>query len=223
MQRHFERSLEELRATLIAMGSLVDRQIDDAARALFEGDPDTAQEVMGRDGAVDAFDNRIDDLCQSILALNQPVAADLRLLMSALRINNQMERVGDIAVNIAERVTPLAGHTVLIRTTRLAEMLEIARIMVRDSLEAFLHGNPSLATRVLESDDVVDNLDRNIFRHLVVMMERNPELIAAGAHMLMLSRHIERLADHATNIAEDVIFLVDARSVKHSGPELDSP
>lgn len=219
MQRHFERSLEELRVTLIEMGSLVDRQIDDAARALFEGDPDAAQEVMGRDGAVDSFDNRIDALCQDILALNQPVATDLRLLMSALRINNQLERVGDIAVNIAERVPPLVGHTALIRTTRLAEMLEIARIMVRDSLEAFLRGNPSLATRVLESDDVVDNLDRNIFRHLVVMMERNPELIAAGAHMLMLSRHIERLADHATNIAEDVIFLVDARSVKHSAPD----
>jgi phosphate transport system protein len=216
MHRHFEHSLEELKETLVVMGSLVDRQIDSAAHALFSGDTRVAQEVIGRDGTVDDFDTRVDALCQSILALNQPVAGDLRLLMAALRINTQLERIGDIAVNIAERVEPLAGSTALIRTTRLAEMLQIARIMVTDSLSAFLNGDPALARRVMETDFVVDDLDRHIFRHLVHAMEVTPSLIPVGAHMLMLSRHIERLADHATNIAEDVIFLVDARSVRHA-------
>lgn len=218
MHRHFEEEIGELRSTLIAMGSLVDRQIGEASRSLAEGDLEAAADVIARDAEVDGLDTRIDAACQNILALSQPVAGDLRLLMAALRINTQMERIGDIAVNIAERVEPLTGSTALIRSTRIAEMLAIARIMVSDSLDAFIAGDAALATRVLESDDVVDSLDRNIFRHLVVLMEEDPRLIPAGAHMLMLLRHIERLADHATNIAEDVIFVVDARSVKHAPP-----
>jgi phosphate transport system protein len=219
MQRHFERSLQELKDTLVGMGSLVDRQIDCASQALFEGDLPAAREVIGRDGIVDEYDNRVDALCQSMLALNQPVAGDLRLLMAALRINKQLERIGDIAVNIAERVEPLADQTGLIRATRLAEMLQIARIMVTDSLNAFLTSDPALARRVMDSDYVVDGLDRHIFRHLVKVMEDSPALVPVGAHMLMLSRHVERLADHATNIAEDVIFQVDAQTVRHAAPE----
>jgi phosphate transport system protein len=218
MQRHFERYLAELKDKLVVMGSLVDRQLDAASHALFEGDLAVAQEVISKDGVVDDFDNQVDSLCHSILALNQPVAGDLRLLMASLRINTQLERIGDIAVNIAERVEPLAGHTALLRTVRLAEMLQIARIMVADSLTAFLTADPALARRVMDSDFVVDDLDRHIFRQLVRMMEETPPLIPAGAHLLMLSRHVERLADHATNIAEDVIFQVDARSVRHSPP-----
>jgi phosphate transport system protein len=221
MQRHFERSLQELKDTLVGMGSLVDRQIDHASQALFEGDLPAAREVIGRDAIVDEYDNRVDALCQSILALNQPVAGDLRLLMASLRINNQLERIGDIAVNIAERVEPLSSQTGLIRATRLAEMLQIARIMVTDSLTAFLTADPVLARRVMDSDYVVDGLDRHIFRHLVNVMEESPAMILVGAHMLMLSRHVERLADHATNIAEDVIFQVDAQTVRHSAPDSD--
>ncbi|MFN0156982.1 MAG: phosphate signaling complex protein PhoU [Bacteroidota bacterium] len=216
MQRHFEQELDQLKTTLIQMGSLVDSQIDAAARALFEADVVLALRVIADDDRVNGYDTEIDRQCQQIFALNQPVAADLRLLMSALRINNQIERIGDIAVNIAERVEPLAAHTAFLRSTRLEEMLQIARIMVSDSLNAFIHNNPSLAMRVLESDDVVDDLDRNIFLQLVNEMKSNHEIIEPAAHIIILSRHIERLADHATNIAEDVIFLVDAKIVKHN-------
>ena len=126
------------------------------------------------------------------------------------------ERIGDIAVNIAERVAPLAGHQELLARTRLGEMAQIARIMVEESLAAFINYNSALATRVLESDDVVDDLDGIIFDDMVELMKRDPSLVEPGAHILILSRHIERLADHATNIAEDVIFLVQAKLVKHN-------
>jgi phosphate transport system protein len=144
---------------------------------------------------------------------------DLRLLMVAMKINNELERIGDIAVNIAERAAPLAAHRSFLKGTRLAEMMQIARIMVSDSIEAFVTSNPRLANLVLESDDVVDHLDGNIFKRMVGEMERDNALIAPAAHVLILSRHTERLADHATNIAEDVIFLVDARVVKHNALE----
>jgi phosphate transport system protein len=219
MERHFEHELDQLKTNLIKMGSIVDDQLDNACVALFRGDLPLAREVIRKDADVDALDTIIDRQCQSIFALSQPVAIDLRLLMSALKINGQLERIGDIAVNIAERVEPLAGHLEFLKDTRLDEMAEIARIMVRDSLDSFVRSEVDLATRVLESDDVVDNLDRQIFYQLVQAMEDHHDLIAPASHMLILGRHLERLADHATNIAEDVIFLVQARIVKHNATE----
>jgi phosphate transport system protein len=219
MERHFERELEDLRATLVKMGSLVDGQLGSACRALFEGDVARARDVMERDREVDSFDTLIDRQCMDIFALTQPVAADLRLLMSSLAINSQLERIGDIAVNIAERVEPLAAHREFLLATRLSEMANIARIMVRDSLDSFIRGDGSLASRVLVSDDVVDKLDGGLFRSLVAEMNDHHERIEPAAHILILSRHLERLADHATNIAEDVIFIVEAKLVKHNAGE----
>jgi len=219
MERHFERELEDLKGTLINMGSLVDRQLGSACRALFEGDPARAREVMDRDGEVDSFDTLIDRQCMDIFALTQPVAVDLRLLMSALAINSQLERIGDIAVNIAERVEPLVAHREFLLSTRLSEMANIARIMVRDSLDSFVRGDAALAARVLVSDDVVDKLDGGLFRSLVAEMKVHHERVEPAAHILILSRHLERLADHATNIAEDVIFIVEAKLVKHTAGE----
>jgi phosphate transport system protein len=216
MERHFERELQELKSDLVAMGSLVDEQLDRAYHALFSGDVEEAALVIARDRKVDAFDNRIDGECQRILALTQPVAIDLRLLMAALQINMQLERIGDIAVNIAKRTEPLVSFRDFLRHTRLPEMAQIARIMVGDSLNAFISGDPTLAERVLASDGVVDGLERGIFTDLVKRMRVQRDLVEPGAHMLMLSRHLERLADHATNIAEDVIFLVEAKMVKHN-------
>ncbi len=221
MERHFERELGHLKTNLIRMGSIVDDQLETACNALFHGDLSMAREVMRRDAEVDALDTLIDRQCQGIFALTQPVAIDLRLLMSALKMNSQLERIGDIAVNIAERAEPLLGHLEFLRESRLAEMAEIARIMVRDSLDAFVRSDPGLATRVLESDDVVDNLDRQIFYQLVLAMEQNHDLIAPASHALILDKHLERLADHATNIAEDVIFLIQARMVKHNAAEAE--
>ncbi len=216
MTRHFEQELFDLKQNLIVMGTLVNDQLEHACTALFGGMRDLAAEVIRTDARVDEFDTEIDRRCQDIFALTQPVAVDLRLLMSALKINSQLERIGDIAVNIAERVAPLAGRQDLIAKTRLGEMAQIARIMVEESLSAFIHNNSALATRVLESDDLVDDLDSIIFETLVDLMKEDPSLVEPGAHILILSRQIERLADHATNIAEDVIFLVQAKLVKHN-------
>lgn len=223
MERHFERELNELTANLIAMGGLVDEQIQSAFQALFSGDRELAANVITRDRDVDAFDTQIDEQCLRIFALTQPVAIDLRLLMSALKMNNQLERIGDIAVNVAQRVEALVDYQELVGRTRLSEMAQIARIMVRDSLDSFIQHDASIASRVLDSDDVVDDLNREIFHVLVKEMQDYHELISPAAHLLILSRHIERLADHATNIAEDVIFLVDARLVKHNAANEPHP
>lgn len=218
MERHFERDLERLRSDLIRMGSIVDDQVAAACHALFEGDLSEAERVSRADRTIDEYDNQIDREVQNIFALNQPVAVDLRLSMAALMINTQLERIGDIAVNIAERTPALAAHRAFLARTRLREMSDIARIMVRDSLDAFILGKSSLARRVLDSDDVVDGLNSIVFGQVVEAMRADHEIIEPGAHALILSRHIERLADHATNIAEDVIFLVEARIVRHQDP-----
>jgi phosphate transport system protein len=219
VERHFERELDELKQTLVRMGALVDAQLENGMEALFGGKRELVGQVIARDAEVDAFDTMIDRQCQSLLALSQPVAVDLRLLMASLQINTQLERIGDIAVNLAERANPMLRFSAFLHSTRLEEMAQIARIMVRDSLDAFIANNAAQASRVLASDDVVDNLGRQIFQNVVSSMQDNPELVEPGAHMLMLIHHIERMADHATNIAEDVIFLVEAKMVKHNSEE----
>jgi phosphate transport system protein len=215
MERHFEKELDELKTNLIRMGSMVDDQIEGACRALFGGDIDLAAMVINGDADINEMDMQIEKQCQRMFALNQPVAVDLRLVIASLKINRELERMGDIAINLAERTAALAQHNGFVRSTRLEEMSSIARIMVRESIDAFINNYPPLATRVLESDDVVDTLNRNIFYRMVRSMEHDHSLIEPASHILILSRHIERLADHATNIAEDVIFLVEAKVVKH--------
>lgn len=219
MERHFERELEDLKNTLTAMATLVDRQLDNACDALFGGQLDVARRVIADDARVDAFDSRIDIQCQNLLALSQPVAIDLRLLMVALQINSQLERIGDIAVNLAQRAAPLQPHLKFVHQTRLGEMAQIARIMVHDALESFMTSDATEAGRVLATDDVVDNLERSLFSTLVEAMQNDHALVEAGSHMLILTHHIERMADHATNIAEGVIFLVEAKLVKHNAAE----
>jgi phosphate transport system protein len=221
LERHFEYELTQLKQKLIAMGTIVDHQLSGACRALFQSNVQLAQTVIAGDKQVDELDITIDRDCQRIFALSQPVAIDLRLLMSALKMNAQLERIGDIAVNIAERTEPLIEFNNFLLGTRLSEMAQIARIMVKDALDSFVEGNAGIATRVLESDDVVDRLDRQIFQQMVREMESDHTLIVPASHILILSRHIERMADHATNIAEDVIFLLEARLVKHHAEEVE--
>lgn len=219
MARHFEMELDQLRTMLIKMGSLVEEQIDLGVRALTEADLAVARIVMERDKKIDEFDNAIDQQCMRIFALTQPVAIDLRLLMAALKINNELERIGDIAVNLAERAEPLQPYQQLVRSTDLKKMAEAAREMVKSAIDAFVNSDPRLARKVLESDDFVDGLDKATFEAMVKEMKKSPDLIEPAAHVMILSRHIERLADHATNIAEDVIFLVNAKIIKHHAEE----
>ena len=219
MPRHFEIELDELRTNIIKMGSLVDEQIDLAVAALLESNVERAKFVIERDKKVDGFDNEIDAHCERIFALTQPVAIDLRLIMSALKINHELERMGDIAVNIAERAISLRGNVELLRKSRVIEMSSIAREMVKHAIDSFVNNDPELAREILPKDDAVDELNRNIFDFLVEEMKRNPDSIQAAAHIIVLSRHLERLADHATNISEDVVFLVDAKIIKHHADE----
>jgi phosphate transport system protein len=219
MPRHFEIELDELRTNIIKMGSLVDEQIDLAVIALLESNAERAKFVIERDKKVDEFDNKIDAQCERIFALTQPVAIDLRLIMSALKINHELERVGDIAVNIAERAISLRGHVDLMRRSRVIEMSSIAREMVKHAIDSFVNNDPELAREILPKDDAVDKLNRDIFKFLVEEMKRNPDSIEPAAHIIVLSRHLERLADHATNISEDVVFLVDAKIIKHHADE----
>ena len=216
MARHFELELDHLRTLLIRMGSLVEEQIDLGVRSILESNASLAQIVIDRDKKVDEFDNEIDKQCMRIFALTQPVAVDLRLLMAALKINNELERIGDIAVNLAERVEPLLPYSDFVKKTSVSLMATGARGMVKDAIDSFVNNDPKLAKKVLESDDHIDNLDREIFGMMVSSMKESPKQVEPASHVLILSRHIERLADHATNIAEDVIFLVNAKIIKHN-------
>jgi phosphate transport system protein len=222
MTRHFEIEIDQLRTMLIRMGSLVEEQIDCAVRALVKGDLGLVRLVMDRDKMVDEYDNTIDQQCMKIFALTQPVAVDLRLLMAALKINNELERIGDIAVNLCERVESLAVHLELLRKTQLVVMAESAREMMKLAIDSFVNNDPRLATKVLESDDYIDQLDRDTFRLMTKVMKESPEFIEPAVHIVILSRHIERLADHATNIAEDVVFLVNAKIIKHHAYESET-
>ncbi len=215
MPRHFEQQLEQLRTNIIRMGSLVDEQIELAIKALLESNSELAAFVIGRDKKVDEFDNLIDSQCEQIFALTQPVAVDNRLIMAALKINNELERIGDIAVNIAERAESLREHTEFLKSTKITIMASVARTMVARAIDSFVNNDPETARKVCAEDDVVDDLDNEIFHQLVHQTKEAPGLIEPAAHIMMLSRHLERLADHATNIAEDVVFLVDGKIIKH--------
>jgi phosphate transport system protein len=201
------------------MGSLVEEQIDCGVKAIIDGDESLSTMVIERDKKVDEYDNLVDQQCMRIFALSQPVAVDLRLLMAALKINNELERIGDIAVNLAERVKPLVPFRDFVRETRLKEMATAAREMVKAAIDSFVNNDPGLAKKVLESDDLIDSIDRQMFEQMVSTMKKSKELIEPAVHMVILSRHLERLADHSTNIAEDVIFLVKARIIKHNADE----
>ncbi len=216
MFHYLEEELEQLKTKIIKMGSLVEEQIEFAFRALLEGNIELAKIVISRDDEVDKYDIKIDKLCQRIFALTQPVAFDLRLIMAALMINSDLERMGDIAVNISERAESLTGYNELMKKMRVDEMSIKVQRIIKMSIDCFVNGDAERAKEVIRVDDEIDKLDSQIFDLLTTEMRNDPELIIPCSHILTLTRNIERLADHATNIAEDVIFLIDAKIIKHS-------
>ncbi|MCY7362676.1 MAG: phosphate signaling complex protein PhoU [Ignavibacteria bacterium] len=216
MYHYLEEELEQLKTKIIKMGSLVEEQIELAIRALFEGNIELAKTVIRRDDEVDKYDIKIDKLCQRIFALTQPVAFDLRMIMSSLMINNDLERMGDIAVNISERTEPLIGHSELLMKMRVNEMTLKVKKIVKMSIDCFVNSDAELAKSIIMMDVDIDKLDKDIFDLLTGEMKAHTELIVPCSHILTLIRNIERLSDHATNIAEDVIFLIDAKIIKHS-------
>ncbi len=219
VHRHFEDELDKLRALLIRMGSLVDEQIELASRAVLTGDHESARFVIKRETRVNEYDLMVDALCQRILALTQPVATDLRKLIAAMRIDSEFERIGDIAVNIAERTEALEGQIDMLERTGLKTMIEEAHRTSRLAFDAFINNDANLARTLFDREDAIDKAAHRAFDILIDEMKRDPLQIEPAAHAMGLLRHVERLADHATNIAEDVIFIVEAKMLKHQSTE----
>lgn len=215
MYNYLEEELDQLRTRIIKMSSLVEEQIEFAFRGLFEANLELANLVKERDDKVDKFDVKIDKHCQRIFALTQPVAVDLRLIMSALKINNDLERMGDIAVNIAERTEPLMNNIDLLKKVKIDDMSTLVQTIVKSSIDSFVNNDPELALEIIKLDNKVDEMDHQIFDLLINIMENDKTLIRPCSHAITLLRNIERLSDHATNIAEDVYFLTDAKIIKH--------
>lgn len=216
MERQILLEFESLKNNIIKMATLVDDQIDKAFTALETHDLALCKWVKSKDREVDAFDNLVQAQTENLLALYQPVASDLRFIIASIKINNQLERFGDIAVNLAQRVKRFTGFEDVVRSSRLLEMGGIARKMSKDAIDAFINADTTLARSVLERDDRVDELNKEVFNAIIARMETEPRIVRPGAHLIILSRHIERLADHATNIAEEVLFLVSGDIVSHS-------
>lgn len=217
MKNHFSQEMASLKKNIQQMAELVDAQLEFAIRAMQTGNMELCKFVRSRDREIDAYDNLIQAQCENILALFQPVAGDLRFVITALMINNQLERCGDIAVNIVQRVQKTIDNRPLLEEIGLQQLGEEARGMARDAIEAFINNDLELAEVIRKRDDQVDDHCRSIFDTLIAKMQAQPDWVEPGAHFIVLSRHLERLADHATNIAEDVIFLIEARIVAHQG------
>ena len=216
MYHYLEEELDQLRTQVIKMGSLVEEQVEFAMRSLFENNKTLVKIVMERDKQVDKFDIKIEKHCQKIFALTQPVAIDLRLIMTALKINSDLERMGDIAVNIAERAEPLKEHLDMLKRVKIDEMSEKVKYVVRNTIDSFVNNDNALAFEVIKYDDIIDDYERKIFCQLIEEMKTDKKMIKPCSHAISLLRHLERLADYSTNIAEEVIFLLEAKIIKHS-------
>jgi phosphate transport system protein len=216
MQRHFHEELEALKQTLLAMGGLVEDQIRRVMTALLERDSALAQEVIDRDRQVNAYDVEIDEKCVELLALHQPAAGDLRFITTAMKIVTDLERIGDQAVNIAQRAVELNREPQLKPYIDLPRMSERAQRMVKESLDAFVARDTELARQVCGQDAAVDALKEQIFRELLTFMMGDTSTIPRAIRLILISRFLERVADHATNIAEMVIYMVESKMVRHT-------
>jgi phosphate transport system protein len=215
---HFQEQLEVLKERLLVMGGLAEDRVRAVVEALVERNPDLVDEVQGGDEPINRMHIEIDNRCFKLLALHQPMAADLRAIVAGVKINTDLERVGDLAVNIAEAVRRYLLHPPVKQLIDIPLMAEIAQRMLRDALDSFVRRDVDLAQAVLNEDDKLDALKTQVFRELLTYMLQDPGTIEPGLDLILISRHLERIGDHATNIAEDVIFMVSARDVRHHPP-----
>lgn len=190
--------------------------VSKATQSLLERRIELSREVIESDRAVDQLEIEIDELCHNVLAMKQPTARDLRFLVAVMKINSDLERIGDSAVNIAQSVEQLSDQPPLKPYIDLPRMSELVQAMVRQSLDAFVRKDAALATEVCKADDAVDGLYKQIFRELLTYMVEDPKTVSRALHLLLISRNMERIADHATNVAEDVIYYVEGRDIRHS-------
>jgi len=220
MERHFEQQLEKLKTRLIKMCSLVDEQVELAFRSIEEGNVELANLVIERDNKVDKYDIKIDKICQKLLALAQPVAGDLRLIMSALTMNSNLERMGDIAVNVAKKAEYFKEKPEFYSRVNFSELAAAAKDSVHTSIDAFIDFNAELAKKVMKSDTSIDEMTRQRSNLLIAIMKENPDVIEPAIKLYSMMYQIERLGDHSTNIAETVYFIVEAQLIKHRYEEI---
>ncbi len=216
MDRHFIQEIDDLKKLILKMVSVVDEQVEISYNSILTGNVENWKSVKSKDDEVDTFDNEIKEQSKKILALYQPVASDLRFVFTAIMITSQLERCGDLAVNIMQRIRRTGESRNVILESDLIEMLKIARFMVKDAIDSFIHEDFALAKSVISRDTEVDRLNKVSFDYLVGKMEADSSVVRTGSDLLIMAKHIERLADHATNIAEDVIFLINDEIVSHT-------
>ncbi|MDH3392489.1 MAG: phosphate signaling complex protein PhoU [Desulfobulbaceae bacterium] len=216
MSQHLQREIETLKKDLLTMGSVVEDMVYLATKSIVQRDARMAEEIIKRDLEVDEMEVRIEEECLKILALHQPVAIDLRFIIAVLKINSDLERVGDLAVNIAERSLFLSGQDEVSLAFNITAMAEKVEKMLTRSIDALVNMDVPLAYRIRQEDDEVDGLNREMYDKVKAELNTHPESANGLLHLLSVGRHLERVADHATNIAEDVIYLVDAEIIRHT-------
>jgi phosphate transport system protein len=218
-ERPLDEELKDLKEKLLEMASRAEEQIGRAVRSLKERKQDLACQVLDNEEAINRLDIEIDESAMRLLALRQPMAADLRFITGAMKIGSDLERIGDLAVNIAERTLEILKYPQLKPLIDIPRMAEMAQNMVRDALNAFVNGDAALAKNVCERDDQVDQLNNQVFRELLTYMLEDASTIHRAVDLILVGRHLERIADHATNIGEDVIYMVKGKTIKHHAEE----
>ena len=221
--RHFHDELSQVKVRLLTMSGEAETALRLAVEALLERNPEKAREVIAGDKVIDSMEVEIEEVCIDLLALQQPMAKDLRMLVAAIKIANDLERVGDHAVNLAQSAQRLIESRPIAPEPEIVEMARLARDMLADALEAFVRGDAAAGREVCLRDDKVDALNRSVFRILLTHMMEDPHSIGAGLELFLVSRNLERVADLATNIGEDVVFLVEGKSIKHHAEDMIGP
>jgi len=217
MQRHFDEELKALKEKILRMGAMVEEQIAHSIKSLVDRDSDLARRVIESDHRVNAMDVEIDEDCLSLIALHQPMARDLRFLTTAMKISTELERMSDLAENISERAVELNEEPQLKPYIDIPRMAEHAQRMVKEALDAFVNQDSRLARKVCGDDDFMDELNHQIFRELLSFMIEDPHTTARAIRISFISKYLERMADHATNVAELVVYLVEGKIIRHTG------
>jgi len=218
--RHFHDELSQVKVRLLTMSGEAEAALRLAVEALLERSPDKAAQVIAGDKVIDGMEVEIEETCIDLLALQQPMARDLRMLVAAIKIANDLERVGDHAVNLAQSAERLERSRPIAPEPEIVEMARLAREMLSDALEAFVRSDAAAGREICLRDDKVDALNRSVFRILLTHMMEDPHVIGAAMELFLVSRNLERVADLATNIAEDVVFLVEGKSIKHHAEDM---
>src|SRR5687768_10190318 len=219
MQRHFDQELNELKEKLLAMASRAESSVQTAVRALTERNDDLAQQVIADDSAIDRYEIEMDELAVRLLALKAPVASDLRLITVAMKISHDLERVGDESTTIARRALELSKEPQLKPYIDIPRMASIGLQMLKDALDSFVQRTPDRARAIIPRDKEVDGINKQLHRELASFMIENPATITRALNLMVISKSLERIADHATNIAEEVVYIYEAQDIRHSGKE----